>query len=142
MRKKAGGDPGDDSFWKEVAAVCKRDEKGDRSADIDGFLPWVRRWSGRVPCEDEPVYMREIDQFQKSLKQPRELSSKLLQKIGTVELGIDVGALGRAGLIKLLLASPNKFTTRQNEGSIFSETDVTSLADKKRQSFLTAEPSD
>ena len=85
---------------------------------------YVSRWAGGK----DPIYLKELDMWTKSLPLYREIRSKQLGMLGKAPLSVAPECI--TACCKALLAAPKQYI-RKDEASIFEQSDIDDISGKK-----------
>ena len=90
----------------------------------EDLCTYVSRWAGGK----NPIYLKELDMWTKSLPLFREISSKQLGMLGRAPLGLAPEYI--TACCKALLAAPKHYI-KKDEASIFDQSDIDDMSGKK-----------
>ena len=118
--------------WDLVTAQVRRSEL-KHLGDIDGVVSFVKSWSGTLT---DPWVLREVDDWAKSIQQPRNVTGETFKYLAELDLGPRVGAFWRSAVLKCCFDSESKYTSNHNDSILFGANDFRTMGKTNKKYVL------
>ena len=123
----------DDEKWGKVVTLVARGHDVKFQSTVEHYMSWVKNYSS--DDSNAPVFLHEINRFDKSLRTKRDIPSKFLKDLSAVQL--PQAPLYLVGLVKATLCAPEKFMI-QGEPRVFNADDLKSILSSNKSRAMQA----
>ena len=121
--------------WTLVATQVRRSEL-KHLADIDGVVSFVKLWSGTL---SDPWVLREVDDWAKSIREPRNVTGETFKQLAELDIGPGVGAFWRSAVLKCCFDSDSKHVSNLNDSILFGASDFKAMGKQNKKFVLQAD---